>query len=124
MIASTNKNLRDCGVKMNLINKARDMGFKVRGKGSWKQTCPYCSAGRKKKSDPCMSVKYDGECVLYKCHNCGEKGIITDGTTNKRFSDEQEPKSRASYWSVQAKSRRDVRKAGYFNSVPTKGRDS
>lgn len=44
---------------------------------SGKQICPQCSHTRKNKSDPCLSVTYTDEAVLYKCHNnCGFEGIV------------------------------------------------
>ncbi len=46
---------------------------KIRGK-SGKTTCPKCSASRKKKTDPCLSV--DLTQGLYNCHNCGWAGVL------------------------------------------------
>ena len=43
---------------------------------SGKQLCPVCSATRKNKSDPCLSVTYTNDAVLYKCHNCDFKGAV------------------------------------------------
>jgi len=43
--------------------------------GSHKTTCPNCSAGRRKKNDPCLSVtiEMDGRAV-WNCHHCGFSG--------------------------------------------------
>ena len=43
---------------------------------SGKQTCPQCSANRKNKTEPCLSVTYADNAVLYKCHNCDWSGAV------------------------------------------------
>lgn len=40
--------------------------------GDRKTLCPQCSATRKKKNDPCLSV--NGETGMWHCHNCGWSG--------------------------------------------------
>ena len=40
--------------------------------GDRKTLCPKCSATRKKKNDPCLSV--NGESGMWHCHNCGWSG--------------------------------------------------
>jgi putative DNA primase/helicase len=37
-------------------------------------TCPECSHSRRKKKEPCLSVKIDGRGVLWNCHHCGWQG--------------------------------------------------
>ena len=46
--------------------------------GDRKTVCPMCSATRKKKFDPCLSV--NGETGVWKCHNCGWTGRRDDRT--------------------------------------------
>lgn len=44
---------------------------------SGKQICPNCSHTRKNKTEPCLSVTYTDNAVLYKCHNeCGFEGVV------------------------------------------------
>src|SRR6478752_7558626 len=38
--------------------------------GNHKTTCPRCSAGRKKKTDPCLSVTLTAEHARWQCHHC------------------------------------------------------
>ena len=50
--------------------------------GNHKTTCPKCSHTRKKKSDPCLSVKLDTHGgAVWKCHNCEWSGSIKGGST-------------------------------------------
>jgi len=42
--------------------------------GQEKTTCPNCSATRRKKTDPCLSVQISQG--SYRCHNCGWKGNV------------------------------------------------
>jgi len=51
------------------------LGIRLRKRsGQEKTTCPQCSAGRKKKTDPCLSVNISqGD---YNCHNCGWMGNV------------------------------------------------
>ena len=51
-----------------------ELGIKLTKSG--KQTCPQCSHTRKNKSDPCLSVTFADEAVLYKCHNCDWSGAV------------------------------------------------
>ena len=45
--------------------------------GQHKRRCPSCSSSRKKhKSEPCLSLKVDGDCMVYKCWHCGMDGIV------------------------------------------------
>lgn len=41
-----------------------------------RQTCPKCSEHRHNKTEKCLSVKYDTEAVIWKCHNCGFSGAV------------------------------------------------
>jgi twinkle protein len=53
-----------------------DYGIRLRHNrnGEQKTLCPQCSAGRKNKKDPCLSVKIDSEGAIWNCHNCDFKG--------------------------------------------------
>jgi twinkle protein len=55
-------------------DKLRELGITLTRSG--KQTCPQCSAQRKNKSDPCLSVTFTDDAVLYKCHNCDWAGVV------------------------------------------------
>src|ERR1700759_3989404 len=44
------------------------------GRSTWVTTGPKCPASRKKKRDPCLSVKITNDAVLFNCHHCGEHG--------------------------------------------------
>lgn len=59
---------------MEYRDKLRDLGITLTRSG--KQTCPQCSSQRKNKSDPCLSVTFTDEAVLYKCHNCDWSGAV------------------------------------------------
>ena len=60
---------------MEYRDRLRELGITLTKSG--KQTCPKCSASRKNKSDPCLSVTYTDNAVLYKCHNnCGFEGVV------------------------------------------------
>ena len=64
------------------------LGIRLRKRsGQEKTTCPQCSAGRKKKTDPCLSVNISqGD---YNCHNCGWMGNVRTFVRNdaiKKFS--------------------------------------
>lgn len=59
---------------MEYRDKLRDLGITLTRSG--KQTCPQCSHLRKNETDPCLSVTYTDEAVLYKCHNCDWSGAV------------------------------------------------
>lgn len=60
---------------MEYRDKLRELGITLTKSG--KQICPNCSHLRKNKTDPCLSVTYTDEAVLYKCHNeCGFEGAV------------------------------------------------
>ena len=60
---------------MEYRDKLRELGITLTKSG--KQICPNCSHTRKNKTDPCLSVTYTDEAVLYKCHNeCGFEGAV------------------------------------------------
>ncbi len=45
--------------------------------GDHKVLCPKCSAQRRNKRDPCLSVKVDGEGgATWNCHHCGFTGDV------------------------------------------------
>jgi len=48
------------------------------GMGSRKVKCPHCSAQRRNKSDPCLSVTIDDDGAVWKCHHCGWHGAERD----------------------------------------------
>ena len=48
--------------------------------GEHKTKCPQCSQARKKKRDPCLSVKIDGDGgACWNCWHCGDTGNIPGG---------------------------------------------
>src|SRR5262245_21273394 len=49
----------------------RGIALRFRAAGNHKTKCPKCSASRKKKNAPCLSVSIDGEGVRWHCHNNG-----------------------------------------------------
>src|SRR5687768_17463544 len=57
----------------DLLNQFRITLWQHRD-GNQTTTCPQCSASRKKKRDPCLSVKVDALGVQFFCHHCGWKG--------------------------------------------------
>lgn len=59
---------------MEYRDKLQNLGITLTRSG--KQKCPQCSETRKNKSDPCLSVTYGDEAVLYNCHNCGWSGSV------------------------------------------------
>lgn len=59
---------------MEYRDKLANLGITLTRSG--KQLCPVCSATRKNKTDPCLSVTYADEAVLYKCHNCDFHGAV------------------------------------------------
>lgn len=59
---------------MEYRQKLYELGIKLTKSG--KQTCPQCSASRKNKTDPCLSVTFTDDAVLYKCHNCDWHGAV------------------------------------------------
>lgn len=57
---------------MDFLESARAEGIRLRSwaVGNHKTTCPRCSANRKKKTDPCLSVTIEPERVRWMCHHC------------------------------------------------------
>jgi len=53
------------------VDKYNQHGFKDRAKND---TCPFCSADRKKKTDKCVSLHWDTG--FFNCNHCGEKGQL------------------------------------------------
>lgn len=46
--------------------------------GDFKMTCPQCSATRRNKSDPCLSVTVKPGDAVYNCHHCGWTGGVKE----------------------------------------------
>jgi twinkle protein len=49
-----------------------------------KLTCPRCSALRRNKADPCLSLTIDGTGAVWNCHHCGWSGGIREGEGETR----------------------------------------
>jgi twinkle protein len=47
--------------------------------GDQKLTCPRCSAQRRNRTDPCLSLTIDGNGALWKCHHCEWTGSVKEG---------------------------------------------
>lgn len=78
---------------MEYRDKLIELGITLTKSG--KQICPQCSSSRKNKSDPCLSVTYGDEAVLYKCHNCDFQGAVfyrSKFEKLKNYTKPQEPK--------------------------------
>lgn len=59
---------------MEYREKLQQLGITLTHSG--KQRCPQCSDKRKNKQEPCLSVTYGNDAVLYKCHNCDWSGAV------------------------------------------------
>jgi len=57
--------------------------------GSKKSTCPACSADRRNKTDPCLSVNFDKG--VANCHHCGAVSIRQEETFEQRPTYTQPP---------------------------------
>ena len=57
--------------------------------GQEKTTCPKCSAGRKKKTDPCLSVNISQG--SYNCHNCEWMGNVRTFVKKENFKKYEKP---------------------------------
>lgn len=57
---------------MDFLETVRAQGIRLRSwqQGNHKTTCPQCSAGRKKKTDPCLSVTIFADRARWQCHHC------------------------------------------------------
>ncbi len=64
-----------------MINELQNIGINVKrtDRGDTKVKCPKCSASRKNKNEPCLSVNVDTG--VWNCHNCQWAGAIK---TNKK----------------------------------------
>ena len=51
--------------------------------GQHKMVCPMCQNDRKNKRDKALSVNIDNERIIYNCHHCGGKGVISKGRNFK-----------------------------------------
>lgn len=80
---------------MEYRDKLQQLGITLTRSG--KQRCPQCSDSRKNKSEPCLSVTYDRDAVLYNCHNCGWSGAVfyreKYTKTQKTYKRPQPPKT-------------------------------
>lgn len=61
---------------MRVLERLAERGIRLRNDrdGEHRTTCPRCSAGRTKKTDPCLSVKIEGENARWNCWHCGHAG--------------------------------------------------
>lgn len=61
---------------MEFLETLRREGIRLRSwqPGNHKTTCPRCSASRKKKTDPCLSVTIFADRARWQCHHCGWTG--------------------------------------------------
>ena len=59
-----------------MLQNLQRLGINVRpgSRGDVKTTCPKCSASRKHKADPCLSVNVEEG--IWNCHNCGWSGTV------------------------------------------------
>ena len=74
------------------IDKLRELGITLDKTG--RQTCPQCSATRKKSNDKCLSVTFSDDAVLYNCHHCGWAGAVPYREYVKKvYTRPAEPKS-------------------------------
>ncbi|HEX2681275.1 MAG TPA: toprim domain-containing protein, partial [Candidatus Dormibacteraeota bacterium] len=48
--------------------------------GDQKLTCPQCSARRRNRTDPCLSLRIEGTGAVWNCHHCGWTGGVTERT--------------------------------------------
>lgn len=66
---------------MNLSERLAEQGIRLNSyaNGNYKVRCPRCSAMRKHKADPCLSVTVSDEGAVWKCWNdCGFVGGVND----------------------------------------------
>src|SRR5262245_51430526 len=66
------------------------ISLRIAALGNHKTTCSRCSASRKKKREPCLSVRISEEGVQWRCHNdgCGyQGGEFYDGHAERRASE-------------------------------------
>lgn len=59
--------------------------------GNQKITCPECSAQRKHKKDPCLSVTIEADGAVWNCHNCGWNGGVSENN-GQRYQPRERPK--------------------------------
>ncbi len=60
--------------------RMQELGIQARSTG--KYLCPQCSNKRNNKTDKCLSVSFNNDAILYKCHNCGWSGKINYSQSN------------------------------------------
>ena len=70
-------------IKQTVLSKYTGGEYDVR------TTCPLCSAGRKKanQKDRCLSSRVYENRIIYNCHHCGERGLVSigSGTPNPSY---------------------------------------
>ena len=56
--------------------------------GQHRYTCPWCSAHRKKKNDPCLSVSRGYDAIFYTCHHgdCNVSGVVRLQETQRSYA--------------------------------------
>lgn len=80
---------------MSYIEELNKLGIDATKTG--KYTCPSCSKERKNKNDKCLSVTYQSDRVIYKCHHCDDfTGVVffNKFISKKQFTRPEEPKSK------------------------------
>lgn len=60
--------------------------------GGYKITCPKCSANRRNKSDPCLSITIEAQDAVWHCHNCGWSDWVT-AREEARMKPQSRPKA-------------------------------
>ena len=74
-----------------MLNKLKQLGITRTTSG--KCLCPKCSASRKNKHDPCLSITVKPDRILYHCHNpgCDFSGVVfaEDSTPKKVYKKPQ-----------------------------------
>ncbi len=79
---------------MTLAEKLADNGIHLPSyaNGSYKIRCPKCSATRKNKNDPCLSVTVDDDGAVWNCWNgCGFVGGVSDREPARVYSIKPKP---------------------------------
>jgi twinkle protein len=57
---------------------------RARSNGTVKTTCPRCSASRKNKNDPCLSITIERGGAVWNCHHCGWAGGVSEDRAERR----------------------------------------
>src|SRR5215469_5457804 len=51
--------------------------------GNYKLPCPQCSDARRKRKEPCLSLKIEGDRAVWLCHHCGWRGDVNDSEDDR-----------------------------------------